>query len=196
MTVQRMTGAWLSPFTSCVVLNHYIQNQLSIFDVVYGAFLIPLVLSAFIESRPLKIFQVVILLVAGAFIVSMDPPSRAIGFVIMFFAPMYAHTYGFMDKHLPAKIAGFVSVYIILFAFSLTDILGAIMWLWMCITIHGAYWLNVQDSIRKNRRADEIIKRNLEQELGTTEALLKETVSAGMILVDEIKSKEEKHGCE
>ncbi len=195
MTTQRMTGAWLSFFTSCVVVNHFLQSQVSWFDIVYAGFLAPLVASAFIESKALKIFQVAVIFIAGAVIVSMDQPSQPAGFVIMAFAPMYSYTYGLLSKHIWIKSAAFLLAYAILFLFSLKNPLTAAMWLMMCFTIHAGIWVNVRHLVDKARRADEIVKRNLEQDLVTSEALLEETVKAGMVLVNELKSKDAENGC-
>lgn len=191
-----MTGAWLSFFTSCVVFNHVIQSSVTFFDLICVVAFAPLLISSFVESNLLKWFQVAVILISGSAIVAIDPPSQPAGFVIMAFAPMFTNTYGLLEKHLTIKLTILAAVYLALFAISLQNPVSAIMWLMMCITINAGIWVNVSHLIEKARRLDEIAMRTLEQNLVTNEALLEETVKAGMVLVKEIKSKDVHHGCE
>lgn len=190
-----MTGAWLSFFNSCVVINHVLQSTLTYFDVIYIIFLIPLILSAIFESRYLKIFQVAIILLSGSVIAAIDQPSQPAGFVIMAFAPMFANTYGLLEKHFFIKMVGLGAVYLVIFILSLSNPVSALMWLMMCITINAGIWVNVSHLIEKARKADEIVNRNLQQKIATNEAILEEAVTAAMVLVKEIKSKEAEHEC-
>jgi len=194
---QRIAGAWLSIFTACVVLNHFLQANLSWYDAVYCLLLVPLVASSFVEAKVFKVFQVSIILLTGVLmLVQEDVSSRPVGMVIMAFSQMFAYTYGFLSKHQTTKLLVFGSIYLTLFVLSIGNIGNSIMWVFMCFTIHGGIWLCARELIEKARRLDELERQALKQTILVNETLLRETVDAGMVLVQEIKSKESKDGCE
>lgn len=195
MSAQRITGVWLFLFTVCVVLNHALQSELSWFDVLYAVFGVPLGLSAILESKALKVIQVAIIFVTGVILVIMTEEGRPVGFVIMAFAQMYAYTYGFLATKIGVKVAGILAVYFVLFLMSLQNVASAIMWVLMCLTIHGGIWINVRHLVERSRKADELERIHLEQDLATSQKLLKETVDAGMVLVSEIREEGRRDGC-
>ena len=194
MTAQRITGTWLFIFTVCVVLNHVLQSSLSWFDAVYSVFGVPLGLSAIFESRALKVAQVAIIFATGALISILSQETMPIGFVLMAFAQMYAYTYGFLATNLLVKMVVFSAVYGVVFAVSLQNGASALMWVLMSVTIHGAIWINVRHLVERARKADELERIQLEHDLVTSQTLLEEAVSAGVVLVEEIKHKEADDG--
>lgn len=197
MTAQRITGAWLAVFTVCVVANHLLQGQLSLFDAVYGVFVIPLAASSFWEGRALKLFQVGVIFLAGILMVSLpDYSSRGVGMVIMAFAQMYAYTYGFLANHGRAKLAASAAVYLGIFTLTQENLSTGIMWLLLCFTVHGGIWVCARELIEKARRLDELEKQHLKQTLVASETLLRATIQDGMVLVKEIKCEDDADGCE
>lgn len=195
-TTQRLTGGWLFFFTSCVVVNHFIQGNVSPFDLIYAAFLVPLGASAVIESKAMKVLQVSVILLTGSIMVVLGEPNTALGFVIMAAAPLYSNTYGFLVRHTKIKIAALTLLYLGILFISFQNWLTSAMWIMMCITINGGVWINVRHMIERARKADELEKRQLEQDLKNSQNLLHKAVSAGVVLVEEIKHKEAEHGCE
>jgi hypothetical protein len=176
------------------VLNHAAQGQLSWFDAAYSVFVVPLGLSAVFESRVLKWAQVGIIFATGVLISVLSQETLAIGFVLMAFAQMFAYTYGFFSGNVAIKVGIVSVVYAVLFVISLQNVASAIMWTMMSITIHGGIWINVRHLVERARKADELEKMHLEQDLMKSQALLEEAVSAGVVLVEEIKHKEADDG--
>ncbi len=189
MTIQRTVGAWLSVFTSCVIVNHWIQGQLSEFDWLYLGFLLPLVMSAFFDAQVMKLFQVVVILLAGGVMVLTDDYSRPFGFIIMAFSMLFSFTYGFLATKTRTKLAAFGAVYLVLFTVGLGKVGSSVMWVFM-----GGLWLNFKHLIEKARKAEELERMAMKQELLASETLLRQTVDAGMVLIQEIKSKEHPNG--
>lgn len=189
MNTQRITGIWILVFTGCVVLNHAFQGQLSFFDAIYGIMCIPLVASVFVDRQWARLAQVVAIIGTGAIMIVVSDYSRPFGFLIMVVGQLYVYRYGFLKRHSLAKVVVLSVVYAGLFFATLSNFGNAVLWLFMAITCQGGVWLPVWDMIKENRK-------DLEQTLAKKEALLGETVEAGMVLVNEIKSKENKNGCD
>lgn len=188
MITQRITGAWIAFFTGCVVLNHAILGQLSIFDAIYGVVCVPLVASVFVDRQWARMAQVVAILSTGALMVVVSDYSRPFGFLIMAGGQLYVYRYGFLSRHLLFKVIAMAVAYLVLFLATSSNPGNAILWFFMAITCQGGVWLPVWDLIKENRK-------ELEKTIATKEALLEETVEAGMILVNEIKNKEANCDC-
>lgn len=199
MSTQRLIGTVLSLFTTAVVLAHAVRGMLSEYDLFYAVILIGLVASAVVESKALKGFQVLILFLTGLVIVGSGDEGKYIGLVMMTFAYMQAYTYGAFHKHGRIKtvlwVVGFYAILIFVpGTFTSGDLIRGLLWLAMCMAVQFLLWVNARDLIEKARKLDELERVILEQRLIASESILKETVDAGMVLVREIKSKE--NGCE
>lgn len=196
MTIQRQTGLFLSIFTSAVVFNHWAHGELTSYDIVYGIIIPLLGFTAIFESTASKLIQVFIMALVGALMVYAGGDSIYLGVVIMAVTALRAFTYGFLISRAMAKIVSMGSVFSMIIIVSTGfDLLRAAVWVMMGGAILWHIWTDLSILVEKAKQADEADKRRLEQKLETSEALLEETVKAGMVLVDEIKSKEIGNGC-
>lgn len=198
MKTQRIVGVVLSIFTTIVIGNHYALDTLSLFDVLYSAVLVPLIVSAIIETRILKAFQILAVAGVGVIIALIDPGGRPVGYVILAIVGLYLEVYGLLGKPWWAKGATFLSIYAVIFWMGFGQDTTTWLWAIMCAVIHGAVWLAVRELVEQRRqadrraeeqrrRADELEKIMLKHKLIAADELLHETVEAAGVLSDEIK---------
>lgn len=196
MTVQRQTGLIITIFTSAVVLNHLVHGELSAYDLIYSALIPFLAMTAIFESVASKLFHVVILASVGALMVYVGGDSIYLGVVIMAVTYLRAFTYGFLNTWARTKVVTMSAIFGLIIFFSTGfDPVRTALWMMMGSVILWFFWSDLRVLVAKARVADEAEKKNLEQRLVNSEALLEETVEAGMVLVKEIKSKDAEHEC-
>ena len=195
MTTQRQAGIFLSVFSAVVVINHWVHSELSMYDLVYSILASPLILTIIFESIAYKWFQVFIISFVGVLMVYAGGDSIYLGVVIMAMAYLFAYTYGFLETYARAKSLVMVAVFTVtVFLATGLDPLRTLTWMMMCAVVLWAFWINAKHLVGKAKKAEELAKKSLEQSLAMSEALLEETVKAGMVLVDEIKSKDGGNG--
>lgn len=196
MTTQRQTGLFLTLFTSAVVFNHWVHAELTIYDAIYAIMIAPLAITGFLESAWCKGIQVLVIAWVGIMMVYAGEESIYLGVVIMVAACLFSYTYGFLETWPRVKMSALAGVFVVtvLIATDL-DPLRAGTWIMMGVGVLWVFWLNAKHLIEKDRKASEIIQMDLKRRAAMSEALLEETVKAGMVLVEEIKNKDAENGC-
>lgn len=116
--------------------------------------------------------------------------SAYIGLVILSVAFLQAYTYGFFKTKGPLKMILWGISYLCLFIFtSSNDFIEALLWLLICIATQAMFYINAMDLIEKAKRADELEKLFLKESL-------KDSLEAGLVLSNEIKTKGTENGCQ
>lgn len=169
---------------------------MTIYDAIYAVMAIPLAVTAGPESAWLKVVQVAIVTWVGVMMVYAGEESIYLGVVIMVASALLSYTYGFLETWARVKASAFSGVFIItVFMATDFDILRALTWIMMGLGVLLFFWSIAKEGMEKVKKAGEIIQMELKRRAEKSEALLEETVKAGMVLVDEIKSKDVEHGC-
>lgn len=195
---QKAVGVFLTAFAFLVCFNTAVVSEhrhLLFFTVPLTGILL---CTAIFENALMKGIQVVLIAATGAISSFMTDGSPYIGMTVLAVAIVHAFTFGFFDTFPRAKAFAIgISLFVLFYASTPNEVklFSATLRLMMCTAIFGVFFFSVKTLVEKARRLDEIEKHELEQKIATSEALLQETVQAGMVLVNEIKSKDAQDGC-
>lgn len=183
---RKIIGIGLALFLFCVSIVHFIGGNWKYDDSLYVGLALISLLTSFLNYRFSYYTQIGIMLFGALFVGVTSDNSRYISILIISFSYIGAVSYGFFTKHHFIANVAWYSVVTSIFLVSCDfDILETIKWALLVSFCHIAQWAFMRNIVQRARLADILEKEKLRH-------ALVETVEAGMILSEEIKTR----GCE